>query len=147
MDTESHLGSGSRGLGGCRTPIVTFVRPHIVLRNVGGREGQFFNSTGKLVAFDPAILYPGSNALLVHKETFLMFLKSIGYEVIWFLLGGKDIIGGSWNREDWQGELQVSGTFKMKGDKVCGNLRPKFVKPRVTAGIPVRSGPHAVFPE
>ncbi len=93
-----------------------------------GREGRFFDAVGDLVAFDPAVSYPGPNTLLVRKKQFLSFLDSVGYEVIWTLLGAKQMIGGSWSHDDWKGELQVSGVFRMKAGEIKGKLRPKFVK-------------------
>jgi hypothetical protein len=94
-----------------------------------GIEGQFFDSAGERIGFDPAVGYRGPNALLIRKDKFLEFLKDKGFEVFWFLLGAKQTIGANWNRNDWPGELQVSGTFKLKGDEVVGELRPKFVSP------------------
>lgn len=93
-----------------------------------GHEGKFFDAVGDLVAFDPAVSYPGRNTLLVRKKQFLSFLDSVEYEVIWTLLGAKQTIGGSWSHDDWKGELQVSGVFRMKAGEIKGKLRPKFVK-------------------
>jgi hypothetical protein len=95
-----------------------------------GMEGRFFDRTGKLVAFDPAVLYLGPHALLIRKDEFLSFLGQAGYEVIWFLLAGKQIVGGDWSRSDWKGELQISGVFKIEKGKIKGEIRPKFIKPR-----------------
>jgi hypothetical protein len=92
-----------------------------------GSGGRFFDSDGNLVAFDPAVSQPGPNALLIRKEPFLRFLRSNGYEVIWFLLGGKQELGGMWGRDEREGELQISGVYRMKRDKVSGRLRLKFV--------------------
>jgi hypothetical protein len=94
-----------------------------------GVEGRFFDSTGKLVAFDPAVIYPGPNSLIIQKDKLLAFLKEKEFEVFWFLLGAKQTIGGHWNHNDWPGELQVSGAFKLQRDEVVGKLRPKFVSP------------------
>lgn len=70
-----------------------------------GSEGMFFDSTDKLVAFDPALSSAGPHALLIRKETFLGLLKNEGYEVIWFLLGAKDVLGRGWARDDWPGSF------------------------------------------
>jgi hypothetical protein len=94
-----------------------------------GIEGRFFDSAGTLVAFDPALSYAGPHALLIRKEAFISFVKEQGYEIIWFLLGGKQILGGGWDRKDWPGELQISGVYRVKTDRVSGKLRPKIIKP------------------
>jgi hypothetical protein len=93
-----------------------------------GREGKFFDAVGDLVACDPAVSYPGPNALLVRKKQLMSFLDSSKYEVIWTLLGAKQMIGGGWSHEGWKGELQVSGVFTMKKGKIIGQLRPRVVK-------------------
>jgi hypothetical protein len=92
-----------------------------------GREGKFFDAVGDLVAFDPAVSYPGPNTLLVRKKQFMSFLDGIKYEVIWTLLGAKQMIGRGWRHDDWKGELQVSGVFRIINGKITGQLRPKFV--------------------
>lgn len=94
-----------------------------------GVEGRFFDSTGTLVSFDPALSYAGPHALLVQKEGFLSFVKNEGYEIVWFLLGAKQILGRDWDRKDWPGELQLSGVYRIKADRVSGKLRSKFIKP------------------
>jgi hypothetical protein len=80
------------------------------------------------VAFDPAVSYPGPNTLLVRKKQFLSFLENAKYEVIWTLLGAKQMIGGGFSRNEWKGELQVSGVFRIKAGEIKGKLRPKIVK-------------------
>jgi hypothetical protein len=92
-----------------------------------GHEGKFFDATSDLVAFDPAVSDPGPNALLVRKKQFLSLLDSLGYEVIWTLLGAKQMIGGSWSHKDWKGELQISGVYRVRAGEITGKLRPKFV--------------------
>lgn len=92
-----------------------------------GKEGQFFDAAGELVALDPAVRFPGPNSLLIRKRAFLKFLKSEGYEILWFLLGAKQTLGGYAGPKDWPGELQISGAFRVQDDKVVGKMRPKFV--------------------
>jgi hypothetical protein len=92
-----------------------------------GKEGQFFDASGELVALDPAVHFPGPNALLIRKGAFLKFLKSEGYEILWFLLGAKQTLGGYAGPKDWPGELQISGAFRVQDDKVVGKIRPKFI--------------------
>jgi len=95
-----------------------------------GAEGQFFDSKGELIAFDPAVSLKGNHALLIRKDRFLSFLKSEGYEIIWFLLAGKQVLGHDWNTNEWPGELQISGVYRPKGEKVAGGFRSKQIMPR-----------------
>lgn len=92
-----------------------------------GSEGHFFDSDGNLIAFDPAVSQAGPNSLLIRREPFLRFLKASGYELIWFVLGGKQELGGNWGRDEREGELQISGVYRIKGDKVSGKLTSRFV--------------------
>lgn len=93
-----------------------------------GREGRFFDAVGDLVAFDPAVSWAGPNALLVRRDKFLTFLEQAGYEIIWTVLGAKQMQGGHWGRNDWEGELQISGVFKIRSGEFRGKLRPKVIK-------------------
>jgi hypothetical protein len=102
-----------------------------IVKNMGlqwnGVEGCFFDSAGNLTAFDPAVSGHGPNALLIKRASFLNFLKESGYDVIWFVLGGKQELGRGWGRGEREGELQISGVFRLRGGRVSGELRPKFV--------------------
>lgn len=105
-----------------------------IVRQMGLRgnqvEGKFFDSVGNLIAFDPAVFYPGPNALLVKKEAFLRFLKHAKYDLMWFFLGGKQSLGGSFSREEWLGELQMSGAYRLVRGEVSGRINAKIIKPR-----------------
>jgi hypothetical protein len=92
-----------------------------------GKDGRFFDKAGHLVAFDPSAVDAGPSALLVRKDHFCRFLRKKGYDIIWTLLGAKQIIGGM--RQNWEGELQINGVFKMKGDAIRGKIRNRFINP------------------
>ncbi len=95
-----------------------------------GMEGRYFDLTGTLVAFDPAVCYEGPHALLIRKEALTTFLRREEYEIIWFVLGAKQILGGGWAPKDWPGELQMSGVYRVKQDTISGKLRPTVIPPR-----------------
>jgi hypothetical protein len=105
-----------------------------IVREMGLRgnhiEGKFFDSAGNLIAFDPAIFYAGPNALLIRKEAFSAFLRKARYEVMWFLLGGKQSLGGGFGPDEWLGELQVSGAYRLVRGKISGGMRAKAIKPK-----------------
>jgi hypothetical protein len=93
-------------------------------------EGEFVDSAGNLVAFDPAVSLSGPNALLIRKERLLTFLKEAKYEIMWFLLAGKQSLGGDFGAKEWLGELQISGAYRVVGDKILGGIRTKAIKPK-----------------
>jgi hypothetical protein len=112
-----------------------------------GREGQFFDPQDRLVAFDPAVLQKGPHALLARKQILLSTREKAGYEVIWFLLGGKDSIGGHPDYGDWPGEIQISGVYWVKEGRISGRLRPKIIRPRGAQKIGRAAHPkHSVVP-
>ncbi len=92
--------------------------------------GNFYDNTGALVAFDPSIFESGPNALLVRKDRFRKFLVDNSLDVFWIALGGKNLIGGDIIRDDWQGELRMSGAYITENGKVKGTRNVKFIEPR-----------------
>ena len=92
-----------------------------------GIEGSFFDQDSKLIAFDPSVRAPGPGALLIKKEAFLKFLNANGYEILWTVLGEKNILGSASSREEWPGRLEISGAYRLEQEKVTGSFSTKFV--------------------
>lgn len=91
-----------------------------------GVEGQFYNDKGHLIAFDPSIMTPGPGALLINWEVFIKFLNDNGYDVLWTILGEKNIIGSRMAAEDWKGRLKINGAYRIRENKVEGVINTKF---------------------
>ena len=91
-----------------------------------GVEGHFFNNKGNLIAFDPSIETSGPGALLINRDVFLKFLNDNGYDVLWTLLGEKNLIGGDMSPESWKGRLELSGAYRMREDKIEGTINTRF---------------------
>jgi len=97
-------------------------------------EGSYFDKSGQLVTFDPSVSEPGPSALLASKEKLLKFLKMNGYDLVWTVLGEKNIIGGGiLSHRDWQGRLEISGVYRLNTDGFDGKLNLKFRSPEQTA--------------
>jgi hypothetical protein len=92
-----------------------------------GNDGSFFDQDSKLIAFDPSVRAPGPGALLIKKEAFLKFLNANGYEVLWTVLGDKNILGSVASREKWPGRLEISGAYRLEQENVTGSFATKFV--------------------
>jgi len=89
-------------------------------------EGHFYDSKGTLIAFDPSTKNSGAGALLINRDVFLKFLGDNGYDILWTIIGEKRIIGGNFSRDDWQGQLELNGAYRIHQNQVCGAINPKF---------------------
>jgi len=58
-------------------------------------EGEFINKQGDVIFQDPAVSSNSHSTLLGKKESLLTFLKSRGYDIIWTVLGEKQVLGDS----------------------------------------------------
>lgn len=90
-----------------------------------GVEGHFFDRNGILMAFDPSVKTKGPGAVLIHREKFLNFLDEHGYALLWVVLGERDVIGGNFHHE-WQGRLELSGTYTSKDGQIRGEAQTRF---------------------
>jgi len=92
-----------------------------------GVEGHFYDNHSNLIAFDPSVRTPGPRALLVNRDIFLKFLNDNGYDILWTILGEKNIIGGRMSPDDWKGRLELSGAYRIHQDKIQGVVNPTFI--------------------
>ena len=95
-----------------------------------GVEGCFFDERGELVARDPSVREAGPSALLVRKDSLLRFLREHNYDLLWTVLGEKQIIGGNVSADNWQGRLEINGAFRLWRDGLVGALRSVYRSPR-----------------
>ncbi|MHA1279852.1 MAG: AVAST type 2 anti-phage system protein Avs2 [Candidatus Helarchaeota archaeon] len=92
-----------------------------------GVEGHFYDNQGNLIAFDPSVRFPGPGALLINRDVFLKFLNDNDYDLLWTILGEKNIIGGRLSHEDWKGRLQLTGTYRIHQHNLDGVVNAKFI--------------------
>jgi hypothetical protein len=93
-----------------------------------GRRGEFFDSTGQLVAFDPSTREAGPGALLMRKESLLRFLRQSGHRIFWTFLGAKDFNQSAMSArfETWLGKLEINGAYTLEGDEISGSFSTSF---------------------
>lgn len=91
-------------------------------------DGSFVDPNGKIVVRDPSILEKGPSMLLVRKDSFVNFLQNNDYDVIWQVIGQKSVLDG-WRTspEDWKGDLDIHGVFRLANDTVNGVLNSQYV--------------------
>jgi hypothetical protein len=90
-----------------------------------GIEGEYYDSGGKLLAFDPSVRTSGPSALLLNEEA-LTILRHSGYDIVWLITGEKMMIGGRMTPEEWKGRLEISGLFRKKNNHIEGFMNSNF---------------------
>lgn len=85
-------------------------------------EHEFYNEHDEIVLYNPSIKYQeGSDCLLVKKDYFINCLQNQGMDVVWLVLGAKEVIGsmsiiheGDINSIFYfNDDLEVIGEFKL----------------------------------
>jgi len=92
-----------------------------------GVEGHFYDNQGNLIAFDPSVRTPGPGALLINRDVFLKFLNDNGYDILWTILGEKNIIGSRLSPEDWKGRLELTSTYRIHQHNLEGVVNARFI--------------------
>jgi hypothetical protein len=95
-----------------------------------GKEAEFCDGKGELVAFDPSALAAGPQALLVRQSALEQFLNNQNLAIIWTVLGAKQWMTGSINDDGWVGELQLSGVYRLEGGTPVGTLSSEWKGPQ-----------------
>lgn len=93
-----------------------------------GVEGKYSDLYGTIAAFDPSVDEQGPSTLLLHKKQFSSFLTERGFDVIWTVIGAKEIIGGNASKK-WRGRLALNGVFRLEDDIPIGKVKSLFQAP------------------
>jgi hypothetical protein len=95
-----------------------------------GAEGRYFNQQGQLIAMDPSVYQVGPGALLINKDRLLECLHQAGYDMLWTVLGEKDVVGGRDYRREWKGRLIINGAFRFQDGQIRGTIGTTFEAPK-----------------
>ena len=93
-------------------------------------EGRYFNQQGQLIAVDPSVDQVGPGALLINKDRLLESLHQAGYDMLWTMLGEKQVIGGRDYPRGWKGRLIINGAFRFQDGKIRGTTHTTFQAPK-----------------
>lgn len=93
----------------------------------GEIEGSFNDENGTMVCFAVEALYASMPHLLVKKAPFLAMLSDNGFEIVWTLLGEKDVIGDSITADHHYGRQEFSGAFYFKEDQLIGSHKTDLI--------------------
>ena len=93
------------------------------------REGEFVDSNGEIICFDPSVNFDSKQFLLVRKEEFLKYLEEQNLRVVWTMIGEKQIIGGRMTerRQEGQSLMEITGSFRIESNTIVGNIDTKLV--------------------
>jgi hypothetical protein len=82
-----------------------------------GEYLKFRNSNNEVVAFNPLDELSPDN-FLISKNKVVNFLKENNLDIIWTVLGERQLIGG--NHNEWHGRLELSGVYRLKNGVIDG---------------------------
>jgi len=63
----------------------------------------------------------------MNKDALLEFLHNNGYDIIWTVLGEKNILGYRIAPGDWIGHLEISGVYRIHGGDFEGGIKTRLV--------------------
>lgn len=89
-------------------------------------DGRFYGPEDNLLAFDPSLLEYGPSALLVKREEFIEFLEKNNLSIFWTVFGEKQVLDGSWNLDNWNGRLSITGSFWLGAGQLKGKIKSSF---------------------
>jgi hypothetical protein len=86
--------------------------------------GEWLNTQGKIVCFDPSVKQERSSCLLVRKDSLLQFLEENNLRIFWTCLGEKQIYGDFYYKIEITNWLELSGVYTLIDNEVVGSLNP-----------------------
>ncbi len=112
--------------------VISFLKPCLTIfegmrLKYSRKEGEFLNYSDEPVCFATNIFYKSKPYLLIKKAPFLKYLKENGLNIVWTLLGEKQIIGGGTTGADFPGRLEISGAYYFDDQHLQGNLNFKYI--------------------
>ncbi|MGZ6519146.1 MAG: ATP-binding protein, partial [Bacteroidia bacterium] len=88
--------------------------------------GEWLNSQGEVICFDPSVNTNTPSCLLVRKDALLKFLADNNLKIFWTCLGEKQIRGiddyNKFNISEW---LELSGVFTFLSNNIEGEINPR----------------------
>lgn len=82
------------------------------------KVGQWNDTKGEVVCFDPSTIHNGYSSLLVKKENLFRFLKDNNLKIFWTCLGEKNIHGTGFGGDRFGKWLCISGVCSVVDDEL-----------------------------
>lgn len=107
---------------------ISFMKPSFDIFNkmslqYSDKEGEFLDLNNDIICFDTSVYNNSKPYFLIKKEPFFKYLKENKLKIFWTILGEKQIIGGTHSREDYIGQLEFSGAYYFKDEKLTGKIK------------------------
>lgn len=92
-----------------------------------GVEGSWYDDDKNLVALDPSVRKSGPGVLLANRDALLKFLYDNNYDIIWTVLGEKNILSFRTKPDSFVGRLEISGAYRFSEGKLEGQIHTRCV--------------------
>lgn len=107
---------------------ISILKPNEIIFNgmhmlFAKREGELVDSDDKVLCFDPSVYNETLSCLLVRKNEFHDFLRKNNLEILWTILGEKQVLGGSMDGVRELKRLEISGTYYFQNNTLSGGLQ------------------------
>ena len=95
-----------------------------------GRLGRQYDSSGQLIAYDPAAGTKGTRCLLFRESTMIEFLREQRLVLFWVLNGEKNVYPDDLaaHRDQWLGRLEYYGAYFYGPLTITGKLNSNFIR-------------------
>jgi hypothetical protein len=92
-------------------------------------EGEFVDSNGELICFDPSVNNKSLTGLLIRKDKLVEWLEKENLALLWSVRGEKQVLGNwHWKKGEYLGQLHLSGLYKLENQEIKGKLETLIKK-------------------
>lgn len=119
---------------GSQEKFVSFYKPSELLfdglkMKFAHSEGEFINSLGEKICFDPSVSDVCLTCLLIRKDDLLSFLKDSNMKICWTVVGEKQILGSHRSEDIPNAAHYFNGFYSITDDgKLQGNTKSRIKK-------------------
>lgn len=125
VTTESFL--WGEGYDCSKEDTISFLKPSETIYGGLGmmfskQEGELANRKDEIICFDPSVYNRSLSCLLVRRKDFIEFLSKKELNILWTVLGEKQIVGGNTYKSHMIKRLEISGVYCLDGNNIVGNI-------------------------
>lgn len=124
ITTEGHMWES----GSDKSSQPSFLAPREIMHNcmnlqASNVNGEWVDSEGKIICFDPSAIIGGSSCLLVRKDALAKFLEENDLQILWICRGEKQVLGDDYQFEQIRSWLEMSGVYTLENGRVKGGIQ------------------------
>jgi hypothetical protein len=91
------------------------------------REGEFVKNN-TLICFDPSVNNKSPACCLIDKNEIIEYLEKNNLQIVWTVLGEKQILGREEDINPSTGRQEISGFYYFDNNQITGNLHSKIIE-------------------